>query len=231
MIRTAMRASDILMDRVWQLENETFKDTPGFVFARIADIVDPQDDPTALHPEMQRQLPSIRTDIDRFSDIEMSSLMRHGYCVGRKTCRSRPDLFGVDLPVQRPWDPIAEESAAANSIAVGENGLLPGREPAAVTRHARTLHASGERRIWSTLLDYRDWVSYLYVPIIVPLLFLLPYFVIKSYQRSHRISQVVESLAQGSRDLEQMTRLLEGPVTPWVGEKNTEELRADEKPD
>jgi predicted acylesterase/phospholipase RssA len=35
MIRTAMRASDILMDRVWQLETETFKDTPGFVFARL----------------------------------------------------------------------------------------------------------------------------------------------------------------------------------------------------
>src|SRR6185436_17044929 len=30
LIRTAVRASDILMDRVWQLENETFKDVPGF---------------------------------------------------------------------------------------------------------------------------------------------------------------------------------------------------------
>jgi hypothetical protein len=28
-----------------------------------------------------------------------------------------------------------------------------------------------------------------------------------------------------------MTRLLDGPVTPWVGEKNSEELRADDKPD
>src|SRR4030095_979892 len=46
-IRTAMRASDILMDRVWQLENETFKDTPGFSFARITDIVEPADDPPA----------------------------------------------------------------------------------------------------------------------------------------------------------------------------------------
>src|SRR5262249_35128934 len=30
-IRTAIRASDILSDRVGQLENDTFKDTPGFV--------------------------------------------------------------------------------------------------------------------------------------------------------------------------------------------------------
>ena len=33
LIRTALRATDILMDRVWQLEMETFRGTPGFVFA------------------------------------------------------------------------------------------------------------------------------------------------------------------------------------------------------
>ena len=111
LIRTAMRASDILMDRVWQLENETFKDTPGFVFARITDIVDPEQDPTALHPEIQKQLPSIRTDLDRFSDLEISSLVRQGYSVGRKACRAHPDLFGAELPVNPPWDPIFESNA------------------------------------------------------------------------------------------------------------------------
>ena len=39
LVRTAMRASDILMDRVWQLENETFSDSSGFVFARITEPV------------------------------------------------------------------------------------------------------------------------------------------------------------------------------------------------
>src|SRR5262249_672631 len=62
LIRPALRASDILMDRVWQLENETLKDTSGFAFARITEVIEPKDDPTALHPEIQRQLPSIRTD-------------------------------------------------------------------------------------------------------------------------------------------------------------------------
>ncbi len=111
LIRTTMRASDILMERVGQLENETFKDTPGFVFARITDIVEPHEDRTALHPEIQRQLPNIRTDFDRFSLLEISSLVRHGYCVGRKVCQTRPDLFGVDLPVNIPWDPIPERRA------------------------------------------------------------------------------------------------------------------------
>lgn len=231
LIRTAIRASDILSDRVGQLENETFKDTPGFVFARITDFVDPAQDPTALHPEIQRQLPSIRTDLDRFSDIEISSLIRQGYTVGRKVCRAHPDVFGGELPADPPWDPIAE-SPYGRLIATAAMTALPApREPLAVTKAARTLHDSALRRIWSKLLDYRDWVSYIYVPIIIPLLVLLPWFVVRSYERSRRVNQIVESLAQGSRDLEIMTRLMEGPVAPFVGDKNIEELRADDKAD
>ncbi len=98
LIRTAMRAADILMDRVWQLEIEKFHDSPGFVFAPITDVVEPAEDPTALHPEVQRQVANIRTDLDRFSPLEISALVRHGYGVGRKACRSHPALFGTDIP-------------------------------------------------------------------------------------------------------------------------------------
>ena len=202
LIRTALRATDILMDRVWQLENETFQDTPGFVFAPITEVVEPAEDPTALHPEIQRQAANIRTDLDRFSPLEISSLVRHGYCVGRKACRAHPDLFGADLPGNAPWDPIPAPRGAAPPVAVAMPGRGPSREPVAATVEARTLQASALRRIWSTLLDYRDWVSYVYVPLLVPILFLLPYFVVKSYQRSQRVNHLIESLSQGSRDLE-----------------------------
>ena len=225
-----MRSSDILMDRVWQLENETFCDTAGFLFARSTDIVSPLDDPTALHTEIQRRVPSIRTDFDRFSPLEISSLIRHGYCVGRKACRAKPDLFGADLPVNPPWDPIPASRGAESEAAVAASPTGPGQEPTRVTREARDLQQSALRRIWSTLLDYRDWVSYVYVPILVPILVLMPYLVAKSYQRSHRISQIVESLAQGSRDLGKMTELLEGPVTPWIG-VSAQELSGVDKPD
>ena len=73
-------------------------------------------------------------------------------------------------------------------------------------------------------------MSYVYVPIMIPILILLPYFVVKSYERSRRLNHIVESLAQGSRDLEQMSRLMDGPVTPWVGEKGTEQFAHNEKP-
>ena len=89
------------MDRVWQLETETFQDSPSFVFAPITEVVEPAEDSTALHPEIQRQAANIRTDLDRFSTLEISSLVRHGYCVGRKACRwgEFPDMFGAELPV------------------------------------------------------------------------------------------------------------------------------------
>ena len=111
---------------------------------------------------------------------------------------------------------------------------LPGRgpsaEPVAATVEARALQDSALRRIWSTLLDRRDWTSYVYVPLLVPILVLLPYFVVKSHQRSQRINHLVESLSQGSRDLGQMSRLLEGRQEPWIGEP-AEEVRSFDESD
>ncbi len=239
LLRTAMRSTDILMDRVWQLEIETFHDSPGFVFAPITDIVEPTDDPTALHPAIQRQTAYIRTDLDRFSMLEIRTLVQHGYCVGRKACRAHPDLFGAELPGDAPWDPFPGPRGAPSSALPSIRAtLLPfslwGRDGKgaswAATSEARTLQASALRRIWETLLDYRDWVSYVYVPLVVPILVLLPYVLVKYYERSHRISQLVESLAQGSPDLEVMSRLLKDSTKPWVGEP-AEEVRSLEELD
>jgi predicted acylesterase/phospholipase RssA len=240
LIRTGLRATDILMDRVWQLEIETFRGTPGFVFAPITEVIEPADDPTALHPEIQRQAARVRTDIDRFSLLEISTLVRHGYCVGRKACRAHRDLFGAELPNNGPWDPIpgSRDTAPAVSTATRHprpllaallgKGVGRGGEPAAATVEARTLQASALRRIWSTLLDYRDWASYVYVPILVPILVLLPYVVFKFYHHTHQVSRLIDSLTQGSPDLEVMTRLLEGPTKPWVGEPAEEVSKPEE---
>jgi len=209
LIRTNIRSSDILMDRVWQLETEKFRGTPGFVFARVVEVVKPGEDPTAINTEIQRRLPNIRTDLDRFSPLEIRSLVQHGYCVGRKVCRTRADVFGADLPAGPPWDPIPELPGATPAA-------NPRRVTASISADARTLQKSAIRRIWSTLLDYRDWTSYFYVPILIPLLFVLPYAAARMYQHSRRINQIVESLTQSSQDLQQMSRLIEGPVERWT---------------
>ncbi len=212
-LRSALRASDILMDRVWQLENETFKASSEFVFARVSDIVTPEEDPTAPHPEIQRLLTAIRTDLDQFSDLEIGSLVRHGYCVCRRVCQSRPDLFGSNLPLGVPWDPLPTQETAAQDAKPAA-----GRERTSVTTEARQLQASSLRRVWSRLFDWRDWVSFVYVPIIVPLLLCLPYISLHYYQRMVRLNHLTLSYAQGSPDVTELDRILEeGPPPKWKG--------------
>lgn len=225
LIRAALRSSDILMDRVWQLEIENFQDTFGFVFARIIDVVNHDEDATALHPEVQRQSTNIRTDLDGFSNLEMSCLIRHGYCIARKTCRSRADLFGSDLPKDPPWDPIPPASLP-QSAPPDASGADTNDERSPSTILARELQTSASRRIWSRLLNIRDWTSYIYMPLI-PLLLLTPYFLIDSYYHARQIGRLVEAVSQGSPDFDVMSQLIRGPMRTFKGEPAQEMSRRD----
>jgi predicted acylesterase/phospholipase RssA len=215
LIRTALRSSDILMDRVWQLEIENFKDTFGFVFAAITDVVGPHEDSTALHAEVQRQVANIRTDLDAFSPLEISCLIRQGYCIGRKACRSRTDLFGTELPSNPPWDPVPPASLPQD---VPPDSRLGGssQETSPITILARQLRTSASRRIWSTLLSFRDWTSYIYIPLVL-LLLLVPYFLINSYLQSKRVSRLIESISHGNPDFEIMSQLMRSPMKAFKG--------------
>ena len=239
LIRTAMRATDIVMDRVWQLESENFQDTFGFVFARSTDVAGPHEDATALHPEVQRQTANIRTDLDAFSHLEISCLIRHGYCIGRKACRSRADLFGGELPTNPPWDPVPAASVPQNAPPdarldgtnhdTAPSTMGTNHDTAPSTLQARMLQQSSLRRIWGNLFSHRDWTSYLYVPLLVSLLILLPYFVIQSYLTSRRVNHLVESLAHAHPDIDILRQLMAGPIKPFKGEPS-EDVRSIEPP-
>jgi predicted acylesterase/phospholipase RssA len=224
--RTALRSTDILMDRVWQLELETFQDTPGYVFAPVTQVVDPHQDPTALHPEIQRQVANIRTDLDRFSPLEISTLVRHGYCIGRQACRSHPELFGTNLPADPPWEPPQPERSSTTSPVEAHPPARPAQ--ATDTATARKLQPSAFRRIWTTLWDSRDWVSYIYIPILVPLVLLLPYYIYRQVERAYRLNALVASLSQGTRDLEKMYELMGNNSPRWKGEPSEEVQKLDE---
>ncbi len=135
LIARSMRATDIVMDRVWQLETDTFTGTAGFVFAPIRKVIEADEDPTAVHPEMQRMAADIRTDLDRFSPLEISTLIRHGYCVGRSACRSNPELFGTTIPDSAPWDPLASQSKREQAVRHG--AFRPHRDPKALPRRLK----------------------------------------------------------------------------------------------
>src|SRR5262245_60427854 len=239
LIRTAIRATDILMDRVWQLENENFQDTFGFVLARSTDVAGPHEDATALHPEVQRQAANIRTDLDAFSLLEISCLIRHGYCIGRKACRSRADLFGGELPANPPWDPVpaatVPQDAPPDARLDGPNhDAVPStigthQDSAPSTMQARMLQLSALRRIWGNLFSLRDWTSYIYVPLPFSLFILLPYLMVQSFLTSERVNHLVESLARGNPDIDILSQLMAGPIEPFKGE-SSEDVRSIEPP-
>jgi predicted acylesterase/phospholipase RssA len=217
MIAASMRATDIVMDRVWQLEKDTFTGTPGFVFAPISSVIERSEDPTAAHPEVQRMAAGIRTDLDRFSPLEISALVQHGYCVGRSACQSRADLFGATMSSTPPWDPLAEKSKPA-APAIATSTLPQVAAPAPETEQTRQLQQSATRRLWSTLLDPRDWTTYLYVPLLVPLLVILPYFAVQWRHQSQVAQRLIEGIAQSNQDYALMSELLQsGPKPLYVG--------------
>jgi hypothetical protein len=81
---------------------------------------------------------------------------------------------------------------------------------------ARQLQASASRRIWSTLLSWRDWTWQIYVPLLL-LILLVPYFLIESYRQSRRVSRLIESISHGSPDFDLMRQLMRAPMPPFKG--------------
>src|SRR5207302_360344 len=148
----------------------------------------------------------------------------------RKACRAHPDLFGADLPSNAPWDPLPAPRGTPPAAPAATHQDGPTRAPASATTDARALQASAFRRIWSTLMDRRDWVSYIYVPIIVPLLFLLPSVVLRTYERSRRLNHLIQAYSQGTRDLETLNRMLENEAVSWTGE-HAQKVRNLDEPD
>ncbi|HTU24932.1 MAG TPA: hypothetical protein VMF30_06020, partial [Pirellulales bacterium] len=223
MITTAMRASDIGLDRVWQLEKETFSHQPGFIFIPISHVVDLHEDATALHPEIQRCLQSIRTDMDAFSSLEIRALVRHGYCVARAICRSRPELRLEDAPTGPPWDPDGQTESAGPLARFSSRARFRGKQgPIPDVVAARQLQSSALRQVWNRLFSWRDWTSYLYLALASCLLMIGPLLVVHLIGERRQIvksRKVIEAIAHTDRDQQEILRLAErGPNSAWPAE-------------
>jgi predicted acylesterase/phospholipase RssA len=187
-IGQSVRASDILWDRVGQLERENFGVQPGFLFIPVTATVDREADPTGLHPVVQAEVQSIRTDIDRFTPTEINALAMHGYEVARKVYRDHFGTASGTVPDAPPWAPIPEAVSNLNLTQTGIASTAP------ATAMARTLRKSSGRRVWSTLLSVRDWPSYLYIALAAVVFLFLPYEVYCLYPRpgsshGHRVDR------------------------------------------
>src|SRR5262249_17774379 len=158
----------------------------------------------------------------------------HGYCIGRKACRSRADLFGPELPANPPWDPIpatsipqngspdsqldgTKQDTAPSTIATTQNTAPP-------TIQARRLQLPALRQIRRNFFSNGDWPSSISVPFLFLSLILLPNVMVPSSLTSKRVNRLVESLAQGNPDIDILRKLMAGPVESFTGE-SSEEVR------
>jgi predicted acylesterase/phospholipase RssA len=215
----SIRATDILWDRVWQLERENFGDQNGFFFAPVTRIVDPAEDPHALHPVVQEQISTLRTDLDRFTDLEVSALVMHGYEVTRATHRKISDRS--DLPIHEGplWDPLPgrhtlEKAVGTAAVARTTTARAAGTCP--VAQLADTLRAGGQRRVWSTLLDLRDWPSYVYAVLAAIIFVWLPIRFWQVHRHAQLLTSVINSIAEGDPDIRLVLDLVDGdPSKDW----------------
>ena len=230
LLSTALRSSDILMDRVWQLESEVFENTSGVVFIPIFDVVDRAKDPDALDPEVQRQASRIRTDLDYFSDLEISSLVQHGYGVARQICRRNEELVGGDVPSGMPWDPLASRGEQSK---VGDRKDAPSESKSSDSEllAARRLRDSSKRKIVSTLLSLRDWPSYIWLLLVSCLAVGIPYFVLQRSERLRQQETILSAVAQLNPNYQEIVDLLRHEATPDFTPLDYETAAALDEPD
>lgn len=210
-IGQSVRASDILWDRVWQLERENFGRQEGYVFLPITESVDETQQPT-LHPVIQSEVQSIRTDLDRFSDEEVNALAQHGYEVARKVYSAHHPDLATDASDTPAWAPIPQHRLPA----VTQLQQAPGKAAAGPTAAARRLRNSSVRRVWSTLLDFRDWPTYVFLALALVLFGYLPFKVYQLYDRAQMLNVVNDAITQGDPDIRRVLDLVDGdPTRGW----------------
>jgi predicted acylesterase/phospholipase RssA len=219
-IAQSIRASDILWDRVWQLERENFGDRNGFLFAPVTRVVDPHEDPQALHPVVQAEVSSIRTDLDRFSDLEVNALVQHGYEVARGMHRQFASHASEPVHDGPAWEPRPghHSLAAVRGPAPVDTGHGTARTAAtnAAARVAKQLRLSSQRKVWSTLLDFKDWPSWVYLALGLLVFIYLPVRFYQLHRRAALLTSVVESISKSDPDIRLVLDIIESdPLAGW----------------
>jgi predicted acylesterase/phospholipase RssA len=111
-----LRATEILMKRVGDLIYQRLADRGQheIVQLSIANTTDSLGE-RALPPAVQRRVGRIRTDLDAFTDIEIDSLIRHGYGVARDALAAR-GWIGIGTP-HCAWFPVGSTQRGADAWA------------------------------------------------------------------------------------------------------------------
>lgn len=131
-----LRATELLMKRVGDLIHQRLSERSRHTFATLS--IDSASDSLGartLPPAVQRRVSGIRTDLDSFSNLEIDSLIRHGYGVAREQL------------IANRWIPETTPNCTWSPVGV---------TPIEAGAWANSLRKSGKRRI-APLFSLRDW--------------------------------------------------------------------------
>jgi predicted acylesterase/phospholipase RssA len=94
LLSRALRTTDILMERV--TKNAREKGDAESYLSYVNFGIDSETDPieSGLSPEVQRDIPKIRTDLDKFNTLEQNVLKLHGYSVACMTLNKPMEDLG-----------------------------------------------------------------------------------------------------------------------------------------
>lgn len=171
LVATAVRAADVLLQRVRNLEYEILdpKDPekgssnggdrrPPSMLIRITDDVEVEH---ALPPRIQLALRNIRTDLDAFTDTEIKWLIRQGYFVAKGAVEASAVMLselGIETNQVRPFDP-AENLCRARGQAVTAKQI---------DDDWRRLKKGARRKY--RIFAWKDWVSWVNIAALLSLL-------------------------------------------------------------
>lgn len=172
LLTTPLRAADILFKRVYEFEKEfaeqADKETKkcSFLFIRLRDKL-PNSDKVALLRDYQQELQFTRTDLDKFNDLEIAALVRHGYSIARSKLAQHIG-GGATTPTNNIWNPVRNSPKKL----VGE---MLSRKADRSDAIVSALRSSATRKY--RFFSLRDWATPVTVLIISSLIvayFLLP---------------------------------------------------------
>lgn len=112
-ITTPLRAADILFRRVYSFDRESAARTgentkSKFTFLSLQDTAGQgyKQFPYPLLKEHQAHLQAVRTDLDKFSDLEIAALVRHGYTVAAARLTEYASLLPLLEDSAVRWNPV-----------------------------------------------------------------------------------------------------------------------------
>lgn len=200
LITTPLRSADILFKRVYEFEKEFAEQANkvdkrcDFTFLRLREILKGKNKQErdrikdALLADYQEELQWIRTDLDKFSDLEIAALVRQGYSVAKAKLST---TIGKDVVTPRDdkiWNPVPNSTDKL----VGE---MMGRKATFSAKIGKSLRKSAIRRYrFFAFSDAASWAT-IFVAIV------LGYGALYLYDYSKDRSQTIDSLAKFATEL------------------------------